>query len=348
MARNSRQINHLLIIRLSALGDIAMVPHAIRALRGSYPNLKITVLSKGGLESLFDGLDVNFVAIDLKERHKGFEGYRRLASEIKAAGVDGVADLHDTIRTKIFRKLMWFKGISVRHINKEHFSKWMRLGGGCGEATKPLTHTVIRYCTVLRKLGFVFDDPSPASKPQHDSPLPYSKGDERWIGVAPFSANEGKIYPLPLMKELIGMLSERYDRIFVHSGPGEELAFAEEMEREHSNVVTVFSRMRIRGEVELISLEDCIVSMDSFAMHIASLVATPCVSVWGATHPWLGYSGYGFGSDSFVQLNDLDCRPCSTYGKKECKYKDYRCLHGISPTLIAEHVDAVVTAQKSE
>ncbi len=343
MAKNRVPIRHLLIIRLSALGDIAMVPHAVRALRANYPDLKITILSKGGLESLFEGLDVNFVAADLNGRHKGFAGYQLLVREMIAAKVDCVADMHDVLRTKVIRTLFWLSGLAVAHINKGHVSKWMRLGGGCGEATKPLQHTVIRYCTVLRKLGFSFDDPTPATKPCYSSPLPYEKGSsERGIGVAPFSANEGKIYPLPLMRELIGLLSERYDRVFIHSGPGDELAFAEEMESQYSNVVALFSRMRIRGEVELISMEDCIVSMDSFAMHIASLVATPCVSVWGATHPWLGYSGYGFGVESYVQLDDLDCRPCSTYGKKSCKYKDYRCLHGISPQVIAERVSAMI------
>lgn len=48
-------------------------------------------------------------------------------------------------------------------------------------------------------------------------------------------------------------------------------------------------------------------------MHMASLVATPVVSVWGATHPGLGFFGYGCDPRGILQA---DMEP-SLFGLRE-------------------------------
>ena len=64
-------------------------------------------------------------------------------------------------------------------------------------------------------------------------------------------------------------------------------------------------------------------------MHIASIVGCRVVSVWGATHFWAGFLGWGQSRRDIIQV-DLECRPCSIYGNKPCKFGDYRCLTMIS------------------
>ncbi|MFR9620871.1 MAG: glycosyltransferase family 9 protein [Rikenellaceae bacterium] len=344
MDKPSSRYKHLLLIRLSALGDIAMVPHAVRAVRARYPDLRITILSRGGLEPLFEGLDVEFVVVDMESLRRGwFAGYRDLARKIADLGVDAVADLHDVIRTKLMRIFLRRYNVAIRHIDKGHDEKKRCLNGACNGEHTPLRHTVTRYCDVIRRLGFEFDDPQPATKIAHPNPMPFDKGaGEQWVGVAPFSANEGKCYPLPLVSRLVAQLAERYDRIFIHTGPGQELEFADQMERAHANVVGVFNRVKLADEIDLIANEDCIVTMDSFAMHIAALTATPSVSVWGATHPSLGYSGYGTSAKNHVQLGNVECRPCSSYGNKECRFGDYRCMTQIDPSQVADRVAAII------
>ena len=118
------------------------------------------------------------------------------------------------------------------------------------------------------------------------------------------------------------------------------------MEREHPNVTALWGRVRFAGELDLIANLDCVVSMDSLVMHMASLVATPVVSVWGATHPALGFLGYGCATEGVVQL-DLPCRPCSVYGQRPCKFGDYRCMR-IAPQVILDRVAAVVAETRSE
>ena len=297
--RNRKLPRHILVIRNSAMGDVAMVPHALRALREAYPDVRVTVLTRPLFKPFFAGLDVDFLEADYAGRHKGLRGLLRLAGEARRRGIDAVADVHGVLRSRIVGLLLRLHGMPAARIDKGRIEKWFRLG--CtNPAASPLKHTVVRYCDVLRRLGFVFDDPQPAAKPVRPNPFGEKKG--VWIGFAPFSAQAGKTYPEDLAAELVAGLSARYDRVFIHSGGGGEAAFAERMEREHPNVTALWGRVRFAGELDLIANLDCVVSMDSLAMHMASLVATPVVSVWGATHPALGFLGYGCPPEGVVQL----------------------------------------------
>ena len=94
-------------------------------------------------------------------------------------------------------------------------------------------------------------------------------------------------------------------------------------------------------ELIIMSHLDVMVSMDSANMHLASLTAIPVLSIWGATHPYAGFMGFGQPADNAIQLN-LDCRPCSIYGNKPCKRGDYACLQNIPPERIVDKITSII------
>ena len=173
-----------------------------------------------------------------------------------ALGVDAVADVHDVLRSKAFRLAMRLHGVPAAHIDKGRAGKraFIRCGG---RGMEPLRHTVLRYCDVFRKLGFVLDDPAPAVR--RDRPNPFGEKHGVWVGFAPFSAHRGKTYPEEQSRELVRMLSERYGRVFINGGGGAEQAFAEEMERTYPNVTALFGKVGLDGEMDLIADLDCVV-----------------------------------------------------------------------------------------
>ena len=300
--KNKKLPRHLLVIRTSAMGDVAMLPHALRALKEAYPEVKVTVATKSLFHPFFEGVDVDFLDIETRRTHRGIRGAIRFAREAAELKIDAVADMHNVLRSKMVRAALHLRGIPVSVIHKGRIEKYMRLGRG-SEGVKPLKHTV--------------------------------------IGFAPFSAQPGKTYPEKLSAEAVRLLSGRFDRVFVHSGGGEEAEFARRMEALYPNVTALYGKIKLGDEMNLISNLDCVVSMDSLVMHLASLMATPTVSVWGATHPGLGFLGYGFGQEGVLQT-DFACRPCSVYGKKPCKYGDYRCIWSIEPQMILDRVERLV------
>ena len=57
---------HILVIRLSAMGDVAMTVPVISVLRKTYPDLKITILSRPFFKPLFDGIpNIEFLEADV-------------------------------------------------------------------------------------------------------------------------------------------------------------------------------------------------------------------------------------------------------------------------------------------
>ena len=98
-------------------------------------------------------------------------------------------------------------------------------------------------------------------------------------------------------------------------------------------------------ELVLMSHLDVMVSMDSANMHMASLVDTPVVSVWGATHPYAGFMGWNQSMDNVVQL-DMPCRPCSIFGNKPCLRGDFACMNQIKPESIIDKVNILLTIKK--
>jgi ADP-heptose:LPS heptosyltransferase len=234
---------------------------------------------------------------------------------------------------------MRLQGCRIAKINKEKELKQRAIRPTNKDLTQ-LRHSVERYAEVFARLGYPIELTTVERHPR-TIPAPFAPRTEgRWIGIAPFSKQEGKTYPSPLREKLVEMAAEEFNRVFIFSGGGAELEFANAMESRFDNITAVFGRIRLDEEIDLMANLDAVVSMDSSAMHMASLVGTPIVSVWGATHPATGF--YGWGSDPASQIQiDLPCRPCSVYGERECQFGDHRCMHGIDPRLIFERLKAV-------
>ena len=109
--RNRKLPRHILVIRNSAMGDVAMVPHALRALREAYPDVRVTVLTRPLFKPFFAGLDVDFLEADYAGRHKGVLGLLRLAGEARRRGIDAVADMHGVLRSRIVGLLLRLHGM---------------------------------------------------------------------------------------------------------------------------------------------------------------------------------------------------------------------------------------------
>ena len=161
---------------------------------------------------------------------------------------------------------------------------------------------------------------------------------EKWIGIAPFAAHKGKIYPLEKMERVIELLLEREPncRIFLFGGGAEERELLTQWESRH-DCCTCALLGSLYNELVLMSHLDTMVSMDSANMHLASLTGTRVVSVWGATHPFAGFMGWNQSPADAVQTT-LPCRPCSIFGNKPCLHGDYPCLNSITPEEIVERV----------
>lgn len=330
----------VLVMRMSAMGDVVMTVPVVARLRESYPNVRIVVLTPPFFTPFFRGIErVEFVMPEFRERHKGICGVFRLSADL--GRFDKVADLHDVLRSKMLRRVLRLKGTEVAYIDKGRKEK-KALVDLKNKRLVPLKTTVERYRDVFLKLGFDLPEIRPPARVRYEmsaetAALSGGKNGP-WIGISPFAQHEGKIYPEEKMERVIAVLSRIPDvRIFIFGGGDHERAYGERMAGSYASVVSAIGRVKLEQEMELISNLDVMVSMDSSGMHMASLVGVPVVSVWGATHPYAGFYGLGQDPANAVQL-ELACRPCSIYGNKPCVFGDYRCMKNIEPERVAAEV----------
>lgn len=345
---------HILIIRFSALGDVAMAVPVVYSLAHQYPNVRITVLSRAYARSLFENLapNVGFMEADLKREYHGIKGLNALYRRLTAKQFTAVADLHNVLRSEFLRVRFNIGRYKVAHIDK-HRKGRRRLTSIVNKFMEQQPSSFQNYADVLARLGYPvkMDFRSIFPKEGGDLNLLPSEAisqqltaNSQLIGIAPFAAHEGKIYPLSKMQQVLEKVMALHPeaRIFLFGkGEQEDKQFTKWCEQ-YKQCVHVSNEVEtLYQELILMSHLDVMVSMDSANMHLASLVAIPVVSIWGATHPYAGFMGWNQDPDNVIQV-PLECRPCSIYGQKPCMRGDYACMNNIAPETIVERIEHVL------
>jgi len=339
----------ILVIRFSAIGDVAMTIPVIHSFATQYPQHEITILSRMALKPLFQYMpeNVSFFDSDLSGKHSGFLGMNKLFEQLQEQHFDYVADFHDVLRTKYLRLRFKMLGVKVARIHKGRRDK-EKLVRRHNKVFKNLKSSFARYADVLERLGFPVlmnflsiygEDRGDFSQIQS---ITGEKGNTKWIGIAPFAKHAGKIYPLDLQEQVVAYFAQIPNvRVFLFGGGKKEEAVFDEWMMKYPTLTSLIGKMHMNTELILMSYLDVMLSMDSANMHLASLVNTPVVSVWGATHPYAGFMGWKQLPTNTVQT-DLSCRPCSVYGQKPCWRGDYACLYQIQPEQIIQKIKSVI------
>lgn len=343
---------HILIIRFSAMGDVAMTVPVIYSLAQQYPNLRITVLSRPFARTFFENLapNIGFMEADVKQEYHGVKGLNALYRRLTAKNFTSIADLHNVIRSKYLRMRFDFDRYHVAHIDK-HRNERKKLISLSDKKLEKQPSAFQNYADVFEKLGYPIKIKFKTIFPEGTGNirlLPESIGEKKkfqqWIGIAPFAAHPGKVYPLPQMETVIKSIIHNHPscRIFLFGGGNNENKQLNVLKDKYKECLNASACLAsIPQELILMSHLDVMISMDSANMHLASLTATPVVSVWGATHPYAGFMGWNQSIDNAVQI-DLPCRPCSIFGNKPCIRGDYACMKNITPELIVNRVENIL------
>ena len=343
---------HILVIRFSALGDVAMTVPVLYSVAKHYPMHEFTFLSKDNHAPLFEHMpkNVHFRGVNL-QYYRGLTGLLELFHQLEKEHYDAVADLHDVLRSKVLRWAFKLKGVPEAHILKNRRAR-KALVRRENKVFQPLRSSQERYADVLANLKCpvdidfrsIFGDELPAL-PEEVKAVTGTHKDKTWVGVAPFARHEGKIYPLPLMRKVLEELGSNPDiKLFLFGFGEKERAWSEQCEWKLPGVTSLVGKFDMGRELVLMSHLDVMLTMDSANMHLASLVNVPTVSVWGATHPYAGFGGFQVKGSEMVQL-PMECRPCSVYGKAPCYKGTGECMAKIPPTMV---VDAVLKFYKKE
>lgn len=346
----------VLIMRLTAMGDVAMAAPIVASVCKANPDVRFSFLSTPLFEPFFEPLpNFTFIGTNIRREKSGLPGLWRLFRSLRKKGgspaepakFDVVLDLHDVLRTKVLRRLFCLSGSKVCVIDKGRAEK-RSLVSGSGK--KQLKRTTERYADVFRSAGLtVPDEPfvrTAPALPQVVLPVAAYRAAETWVGISPFAQHKAKTYPPQRMIKVVeGLLTQPNVRVFFFGGGSVEAEAARVMietatQANHDLRFRCFNAinvMSLKEEMSLMAHLDCMVSMDSSNMHICSIFGVRVVSIWGGTHPFAGFLGYGQSEEDIVQRTDVPCRPCSVFGNVPCKHDEALCFD-IAPEVIVSKV----------
>lgn len=340
-----KPIRKLLVIRLSALGDVCMTLPVLASACKAYPNIEFTfVTSKvGGIvyHSVLKAPNLKIRTINKKD-YNGLFGLNRLYAELKSLQFDAVADLHSVLRTQWVDFRFKLAGKPVVKIDKGRSEKKALVAHA---VHRQLTTSIERYRQVFARLGMNF----PIDYDPHAygaSLLKEGETKENAIGIAPFAQHEGKVYPANKMCEVIDRLVKDMPELKIYLfGSRDEKPVLDNWAAAHpEHVINLAGIQSIDEDLHRMARLQLMVSMDSANMHLASLVGLRCLSIWGATHPYAGFLGYGQKEDDCISL-PLSCRPCSIYGNKPCRQGDFQCMNSLSPETVASRIKEALQHQ---
>lgn len=317
-------------MRLSAMGDVAMTVPVLRAFVKQYPTIKITVISRPFFKPFFESIpNVTFFAFDQKERHKGFLGLLRLYADLKQLKIDAFADLHNVLRSKVVRTLFALSGKKTASVDKGRAGK-KALTRSENKVFVQLPTMFERHTKVFEELGFKLDlsNPTFPEKAVLNADILEIIGEnhEKLIGIAPFAQYDSKVYPLDLMQEVIAQLAQNQDnKILLFGGGKKEIEILESLSKSFENVINMAGKIKFQQELQLISNLDVMLSMDSGNAHIAAMLGVKVITLWGATHPFAGFSPFNQSLENALvsDRNLFPKLPTSVYGNKKVEgYED--------------------------
>ena len=326
----------LLLIRFSALGDVAMIIPVIRAFKRAFPEVELSILSKPFPLKVFT-LERGFrtIAFD-SHKYRGIFGLWQLSRSILAEGITDVADLHFSLRSRILCFFLRLRGLNVRQRTKKR--RLRRQWIGKGPKPKKLLDTQVQaYLKTLAQLGFELEEKALLDEMTRNR---VSSKSQR-VGIAPFAAHQHKTYPTALTAELLRELSKKY-RTVLFGGKGIE---SQQFDQWVSAGIAHENTAALPFEAQLQEMQSLgiMISMDSANGHIAANYGVPVITIWGATAPSCGFSVFAQPDENQFQPDPekYPFLPSSIFGKSTFKgYEAAMC--SIEPKAILKRVNQLM------
>lgn len=320
---------NILIIKLSAIGDVVHVLPSLEELRLLYPNAHITWLIEEDSQSLIRGhplLDKVLVS-RRKQWMKNLLKFARIREtlieltvfmkDLRSRRYDLVIDFQRLFKSGIMvlfsggkRKLGYksFQEMSFLFYNETIFEDMGK-------------HAVDRYLDFLRYLG------AETGKPKFNIPISYKdkkhirdlfqtyhiQHDDLVISVSPIALWETKLWAEENFAHLCDRIIEEFNARVIFTGNRKKEMITGIIAKMKYGAIDLSGKTNLRELACLYQNSDLVISTDSGPMHIAAAVQIPVVAIFGPTS-YLRTGPYGEGHG--IVNKNLPCSPCF---KRKCK-----------------------------
>jgi len=334
----------ILIVRLSAIGDVVHVLPALRSLRSNFPDSKITWLVEDKASDILkDHPDIDEVITFPRRKWQ-----RNILKISKITNtLSEIFSFYEKLRKDRYDIVIDFQGNLKSGVMTIMTGSENRIGfekGYCKEFNylftthriRPLhkrMHKIDKNLTLLRGLNI--------ETAFHRPELPVSKEDEKYISkffrtnvndslpiivVQPCTSKFGsyKQWPVSNYALLADKILESCEANVIFSwGPGEIKVVKKIVRNMKHKALVACKTKSIKQLIELIRRANLFIGGDTGPLHIASILDIPTVGIYGPKDPVI----YGpYHSKAVVVRKELWCSPCK---RRTCP--DPECMTSILP-----------------
>ena len=322
-ATGFKNVNKILLISLSCIGDVILTTPVMKALKDNFPGAKLTVVvgpTAAPLLKCHDWVD-SIIVYENKGRHAGLGGAARLVGELRCSKYDLVVDLRNSAIT-YFLRARYRVAAHGAHIKNQKLQK---------------RHAIDRHLDVLESAhihpttrDMLITIPPDAEKKV--AAVLKARGMEaggNLIAIYPGAGSPHKLYPVEKFQAVLGMLKEKDDNRYAVIGSEADRPICEALAREAGG-----RAVSLAGELDILEtgalLQKCrlLISNDSGPMHLAAAIGIPVVAIFGPTNA----DRYGPRGDNHrIVWRREPCNPCKS---PECGHES--CINEIPPETVAE------------
>ena len=362
----------ILLIKLSAVGDVVHTIPVLNKLRRRYPAAQLDWLVTSPIAELLrhNPSITNIIEFERDVwstpwRLAPFAAYARLAARLRAAAYDLVVDMHGQFRTAALtlatgaparigfdrpRARVW--GASPRKFPLEarrhawqgaREGSWLAYTHHIAVPTLDL-HAVDRYLNLgsileLDKGPADFSFPIPQSANSRvDSLLRQHHIDRADLVVmAPGTVWGTKHWGTEKFAKVAQhFLSQGFAVVLI--GTQRERNVCEEVADLAPGAVDLAGMTTLSELAALIRRAALNITNDSGPMHLAVALNRPVISIFGPTDPvWIG----PYGRPHAVLHADLPCSPCYLRQLKDCRH-EHACMQSVSPLAVIGRAESVL------
>jgi len=310
-----------LVLRFSAVGDVLLTAGVLTALKRAWPNTRIVYVTKLGLVPLV----ADHPAVDAVVGLAPGESLGAFRARLKHQAPDAVLDLHDKLRSQWLRLTVGAARKAVWHKRPFWAGLCARLGLSRYRATSLIAE---RYHDAVEQLVGAKVEPGPlsyhpneASRGRVAALLAEFKLDSSTpvIGMAPGSMWETKRWPPEHFAALARFARAQGYQVLLSGSQPE--AVVTRAVAEASGAIDLAGRVSLADLGAFIERCRAFVANDSGPMHLARALGVPTLALFGSTDP----GQFDFKGHALLYAN-LECSPCSLYGRRTCPKGHFRCM----------------------
>jgi len=342
-----QNINKILIVRFSSLGDVVLATSLIRWLRQNFPEAELDFLVRQEYAELLHGnpeID-QLIEFDVEP---GFRSLRQLKIRLKSRNYDVILDIHNNLRSR-YLCLGWggfFSGTRILRIQKQQFIRFLLVKFKINLYRRFYGRVIPVWEKYMRTAKPLVGKPESgdckpelllAKDPQIKAEKIQSQllGNKEYITIAPGAKHLTKRWPVEYYSEFLERIHRETKVKAVLIGGDDDVEISKQILHHcpDGTSISLAGQLSIQETAAVIKNSRLLITNDSGLMHVADALGVPLIAIFGSTVEELGFFPSG-PQATVIENSGLSCRPCSHIGRSHCPKEHFRCMQEVTPDII--------------